>query len=75
MSVSTCRKTARKLRPAMVAFLRDLVAIPSESRREEAVVKRIEKEMAEAGFDEIIVDGMGNIRGRIGRGETVSAKF
>ncbi len=66
-------KAARRHRPAIVRFLRDLIAIPSESRREEAVVRRIGEEMEAAGFDRVIIDGMGNIRGRIGRGKTIVA--
>jgi len=66
-------KAAEKYKPAMVAFMRDLIAIPGESRREKAVIERIRKEMLANGFDEVIVDAMGNIRGRIGRGKKVIA--
>ena len=55
----------------MVAFLRDLIAIPAESCQEGPVVARIRQEMEKAGFDEVRVDGMGNILGRIGSGKTV----
>ncbi len=56
---------------AMAEFLRDLIAIPAESGREGPVIERIRHEMEEVGFDEIRVDGMGNILGRIGSGKTV----
>jgi putative selenium metabolism hydrolase len=55
----------------MVQFLRDLVAIPAESGQEGPVIARIRQEMEKVGFDEIRVDGMGNILGRIGSGKTV----
>lgn len=55
----------------MVQFLRDLVAIPAESGQERPVIARIRQEMEKVGFDEIRVDGMGNILGRIGSGKTV----
>jgi len=55
----------------MVRFLRDLVAIPAESCQEGPVVARIRQEMTKVGFDEIRVDPMGNILGRIGSGKTV----
>src|ERR1035438_7982661 len=55
----------------MVAFLRDLVAIPAESSHEGPVVERIRQEMIKVGFDEIRIDPMGNILGRIGSGSTV----
>ncbi len=55
----------------MVQFLRDLVAIPAESSHEGPVIARIRQEMEKVGFDEVRVDGMGNILGRIGSGRTV----
>jgi putative selenium metabolism hydrolase len=55
----------------IVAFLRDLVAIPGESSHEGPVIQRIRQEMQKAGFDEIRIDAMGNILGRIGSGKTV----
>jgi putative selenium metabolism hydrolase len=57
----------------MVTFLRDMIAIPSESTGERPVVERARAEMEMAGFDEIKVDGLGNILGRIGSGTTVIA--
>lgn len=64
---------AEKYTPAMVQFLRDMIAIPSESAEERDVVARAAAEMKMAGFDEVIIDGMGNLLGRIGRGGTVIA--
>ncbi|MGA2198033.1 MAG: M20/M25/M40 family metallo-hydrolase, partial [Bryobacteraceae bacterium] len=55
----------------MVRFMRDLIAIPAESSHEGPVIARIRQEMEKVGFDEIRVDGMGNILGRIGSGKTV----
>jgi putative selenium metabolism hydrolase len=55
----------------IVAFLRDLIAIPAESSHEGPVIQRIRQEMAKVGFDEIRIDPMGNILGRIGSGKTV----
>jgi putative selenium metabolism hydrolase len=62
---------AKKYEPDMVQFLRELIAIPAESCQEGPVVARIRQEMENVGFDEIRVDGMGNILGRIGSGKTV----
>ncbi len=65
---------ARAYRPAMVRFLRDLIAIPSESGREKGVIDRIAREMRKLrAFDEIRVDGLGSLIGRIGRGPRVLA--
>lgn len=55
----------------VVQFLRDLIAIPSKSSHEKEVVNRIRKEMEKVGFDEIIIDDMGNITGGIGGGKVV----
>jgi putative selenium metabolism hydrolase len=55
----------------MVRFLRDLIAIPAESCQEGPVIARIRQEMTKVGFDEVRVDQMGNILGRIGSGKTV----
>lgn len=52
----------------MVNFLRDLIGIYSPSCQEGKLVKRIRTEMEKIGYDEIIVDDMGSIIGRIGHG-------
>lgn len=57
----------------MVRFLRDMIRIPSTSCNEEKVILRIKEEMEKVGFDEIRIDKMGNIIGRIGNGKTVIA--
>lgn len=64
---------AKQYEKAMTAFLRDMVRIPSESGDEEAVIKRIETEMKQVGFDAVKIDTMGNIIGRIGHGKHVIA--
>lgn len=59
---------AKKYQPEMTRFLRDMVAIPSESCDEKRVVARIRQEMEKVGFDKIEVDAMGNILGYVGHG-------
>lgn len=54
-------------------FLRDMIAIPSESCDEEKVVLRIKEEMEKVGFDKVEIDPMGNILGTIGHGKHVIA--
>ena len=61
-------KTAEKYKKDIVKFLRDIVAIPSLSTKEKKVVDRISLEMKKIGYDEITIDPMGNIFGRIGKG-------
>ena len=65
------RALAESYENDIVRFLRDLVAIPAESCQEGPVIARIRQEMERVGFDEIRIDPMGNILGRIGSGKTV----
>ena len=64
---------SKKYEPDMVKFLRDMIRIPSESAKEREVIQRIKKEMEKVGFDEIRIDPMGNILGRVGSGKKVIA--
>lgn len=57
----------------MSKFLRDMIAIPSESCDEKDVVLRIKKEMEHVGFDKVEIDPMGNILGYIGKGDKLIA--
>ena len=67
------RRLAEQYTPDMVRFLRDMIAIPSESAAEGAVIERARAEMEDVGFDEIRIDGLGNLLGRIGNGSRVIA--
>jgi putative selenium metabolism hydrolase len=64
---------AKKEEKAITAFLRDMVRIPSESAEEEADALRIKEEMENVGFDEVTIDKMGNVIGRIGNGKHLIA--
>ena len=57
-------------RPAIVQFMRDLVAIPSIMGDIGAVGRRVIEEMERLGFDEARFDQMGNVIGRVGSGPT-----
>ena len=64
---------AKKNERQIAGFLRDLIAIKSLSSEEGDVIPRIKQEMEKCGYDEIIIDPMGNIIGRIGHGKHVIA--
>ena len=64
---------AERYTPEMVTFLREMIAIPSESAAERAVIARAADEMRGAGFDEVRIDGLGNLLGRVGSGPLVVA--
>ncbi len=63
-------RAAANLEKPLIQFLRDLIAIPSPSCEEAGVVERVRVEMERTGFDEVVVDRMGSIFGRIGSGKT-----
>ena len=64
---------AKALEPDLAAFMQDIIRIPSLSSKEGAVIERIRAEMLRVGFDEVVVDPMGNLIGRIGSGPFVIA--
>jgi putative selenium metabolism hydrolase len=67
------RNAAERNRPHVAKFLRDLIAVKSLSSQEEQVIHRIGEEMERCKFDDVTVDPMGNILGRIGKGKHVLA--
>jgi putative selenium metabolism hydrolase len=64
---------AKKVEVELVEFLLDLLAIPSHSAKEKEVIGRIASEMRRLGFDEVRIDGLGNVIGRIGVGPRIIA--
>jgi putative selenium metabolism hydrolase len=64
---------AEKYRPDISNFLRDMIALPSESCEEKDVILRIKEEMEKVGFDKVEIDEMGNVLGYIGHGEHLIA--
>ena len=64
---------AKELEKDTIRFLMDMVRVPSFSCREKEVIQVIKKEMEQAGFDEVRIDGLGNVIGRIGSGPRVIA--
>ncbi len=73
MDFEKVMKQAESYRGDISKFLRDMIAIPSESCNEEAVILRIKEEMEKVGFDRIEIDPMGNILGYIGSGSRLVA--
>ncbi len=53
--------------------LSKLVKISSLSLREKEVQLELKRQMEEAGFDEVNIDGLGNVIGRIGSGKRILA--
>ncbi|MFW9923524.1 MAG: YgeY family selenium metabolism-linked hydrolase [Candidatus Thorarchaeota archaeon] len=57
----------------IVNLLRRLIQTPSITGNEGRIIALLEKEMIEFGFDEVFVDDMGNLIGKIGSGSKVLA--
>lgn len=66
-------RAAEQRTPELVRFLQGLIAIPSESAGEREVIERAAEEMRALGFDEVKIDGFGNVLGRVGDGPVVIA--
>lgn len=59
---------AERDREAVTKFLQDIIRIKTLSSQEKPVVDRVAEEMRRVGFDEVWVDGLGNVIGRMGNG-------
>jgi len=64
---------ARNLEADLTRFMQDIIRIKSLSSQEGNVIERIRNEMEKLGYDEVTVDPMGNLIGRIGKGPRVIA--
>jgi putative selenium metabolism hydrolase len=59
---------ARQYRREIVAFLREMIAIPAESGQERERCERVHREYEALGFDEVFFDGLGTVVAKIGDG-------
>jgi putative selenium metabolism hydrolase len=64
---------AEKYKDYTANNLSKLVKIKSLSMEEKEVQYELKRQMEEAGFDEVIIDGIGNVIGRIGNGKKILA--
>ena len=58
-----------EIKQELIEFAQSLIRIKSKSGQEEEIIKFIEQKMKALGYDEVIIDSMGNLLGRIGGGE------
>ena len=61
-------EAAGRCRDDMVAFLRELIALPAESGHERARCERVRDEYRRLGFEDVFFDGLGSVVARVGRG-------
>lgn len=59
-----------EIQQELIEFTQSLIRIQSYSGQEEQIIRFIEQKMKALGYDEVIIDSMGNLLGRIGNGET-----
>ncbi len=64
---------AEKYQDYTAENLSRLIKIKSLSKEEKDVQLELKKHMEEAGFDEVLIDGLGNVIGRIGNGKKILA--
>ena len=64
-------ESAERYRDDLARLLRDLIAIPAESCREEARCRRLKQELESLGFDQVFFDPLGTVVARIGNGPKV----
>jgi putative selenium metabolism hydrolase len=67
------RKLAEQYGDYTAKNLSKLVQIKSLSAQEKEVQLELKRQMEEAGFDEVKIDGLGNVIGRIGNGKKILA--
>lgn len=58
-------------RDEMISFLREFVSIESVTYNEGEAVNWLAKKMEEMGYDEVRIDAVGNVHGRVGNGGKV----
>ena len=73
MDFEAIKKAAQGYQADMTRFLRDMIAIPSESCEEKGVANRIAEEMKKLGYDKVEFDKLGNVIGWMGTGDKIIA--
>lgn len=69
----TINELAEKYKDYTAGNLSKLIRIKSLSMGEKDVQLELKRQMEEAGFDEVRIDGLGNVIGRIGNGKRILA--
>jgi putative selenium metabolism hydrolase len=66
-------RLSRKYSSFTAKNLSELIRVKSLSKEEKEVQQVLKQQMEDAGFDEVRVDGLGNVIGRIGNGKRILA--
>jgi len=70
---NTINELAKKYESYTAENLSKVIRQKSLSTQEEGVVNELKRQMEEAGFDEVRIDKLGNVIGRIGNGKKIIA--
>ncbi|HOH84128.1 MAG TPA: YgeY family selenium metabolism-linked hydrolase [Bacteroidales bacterium] len=73
ISIEKVKELAEKYQDYTANNLSALIRAKSLSGEEKQVAEELSRQMKEAGFDEVIIDGLGNVIGRIGNGKKILA--
>ncbi|MEI8202024.1 MAG: YgeY family selenium metabolism-linked hydrolase [Bacteroidota bacterium] len=71
--INKINELSNKYRDYTAQNLSKLIQIKSTSMYEKEVQLELKRQMEEAGFDEVRIDGLGNVIGRIGNGKRILA--
>ena len=66
--IEKIKELSEKYRSDTAKLLSEIVKVPSFSGEEENVIKKLHMLCTDAGFDEVYIDRLGNLVGRIGNG-------
>lgn len=73
MDASTIEKKAHEYRDDTARLLSSIIKVPAMSAEEKDRIAHLKKLCIEAGFDEVKVDGLGNLLARVGNGKKILA--
>jgi len=66
--MNSIKSAIEGIKSELIEFAQDLVKIKSYSGDEKKVIECIKEKMNELDYDDVVIDSMGNIVGRIGNG-------
>ena len=64
-------KVADEIETDLIGFAQELVRIKSYSGKEKEVIEQIKSKMTALNYDDVTIDEMGNVLGRVGTGKNV----
>ena len=69
--MKTASQLSSSVENEMIEFARELIRIKSYSGQEEACIKAVAAKMNELNYDHVQIDGMGNVMGTLGHGDSI----